>query len=234
MNTLSVKECLSFGWKTYWARPWLFVLAGVVVFLVNILFSIPQSVLDFVAESMKGTPGVAMLSLFILIVTLIGFIVSVYVQIGTTRFFLKAHDDVAAAQIRDLIHLKGFWRYVGASILVTLAVVAGLILLIIPGIIVALALTFALYLVVDKELGPLESFKQSFVLTKGHRWSLLLLSFAVVGINILGFLALVVGLFVTVPVSMLVMAHAYRVLSAPAPGTVVGDVLVEATASEVA
>ena len=38
-------------------------------------------------------------------------------------------------------------------------------------------------------------------------------------INIAGLLALIVGLLVTIPVSTLAFAHAYRVLGGPAPAT---------------
>lgn len=217
MATLSIKECLSFGWKTFWSRPWLFVLAGAVVFLVNLAFSIPQSALENATETLQGTPEAVMLLLGSVVLSMIGTVVSIFLQMGTTRFTLKAHDAVSETEVKDLAYFTGFWRYIGASALTFLAVLAGFILLIIPGIIASLALSLTLYLVIDKGLGPVQSFKQSLALTKGHRWNLFLLTLALVGVNILGFLAFVIGLAVSVPVSMLAMAHAYRILAGEAP-----------------
>lgn len=212
MNTFSVKECIAFGWRTFWSKPWLFVQAGVAVTLVNLLFSLPGDILESAAKTATGVQA-TQLMLFSLIFALISFVAYIYLQIGTTYFTLKAHDSMENASLKDLVHLKGFWRYVGANILMLLAVVAGLILLIVPGIIVGIALSFTLYLVVDKGLGPVAAFKQSWTLTKGNRWTLFLLGLALFGINILGMLAVLVGLLVTVPVSYLASMHAYRILS---------------------
>ncbi len=215
MDTFSVKESVAYGWKAFWARPWLFVLAGIAATALNLLFSIPQSAIDGAAETIRDAGGTAPLELaiFSLIFGIIGFVVSLYVNIGTTRFVLKAHDDLAGTRVKDLVYLRRFWAYLGASLLVALAVLAGLILLIVPGIIVGLALSFALYVVIDKDLGPVEAFKESMRLTKGNRLKLLYLALALCGLNILGALALLVGLAVTIPVSMLASVHAYRVLS---------------------
>jgi uncharacterized membrane protein len=233
MEKLSVKECLSFGWKTFWSRPWLFVLAGVIVFAVNAVFSVPEEILNSASEAAGGSVA-AQLAIFSFAFSLIGFIVSVYVQMGTTRFSLKAHDDVSTAHVRDLVLLKGFWRYLGTSVLVFLAVVAGLILLIVPGIILALALSFALYLSVDTGLGPVAALKESLAMTKGHRWSLFVLTLALIGINLLGMLALLIGLVVSIPVSMLASVHAYRWLQARRAEPSIEIVVEQETATAVA
>lgn len=212
MEKLSVKSCIAYGWKTFWSRPWLFVLAGAITFAVNAIFSIPEEILNSASEAAVGGAG-AQLALFSVVFSVMSIIVSIFIQIGTTNFTLKAHDDVTNAHVRDLLMLKGFWRYVGASILVFLAVIAGLILLIVPGIILALALSFVTYLVIDRGLGPVSAFKESMAITKGNRWSLFVLGLAIFGLNLLGLLALVIGLVVTIPVSMLASIHAYRLLS---------------------
>ena len=71
----------------------------------------------------------------------------------------------------------------------------------------------SLYLVMDRGLGVTESLKESRRITYGNRLKLLLLGLALVGINIVGFFLLIVGLLVSIPVSMLAGVHAYRTLS---------------------
>jgi len=212
MNTLPIKQCVAFGWRTFRSRPWLFIQASVAVTLVNLLFGLPGDVLDSAAKSATGTEA-TQLMVFSAIFGLISMVVYIYLEIGTMHLMLKAHDDTERTTLKDLIHLKGFWRYLGTTVITLLAVIAGLILLIVPGIIIGLALSFTLFLVVDKGVGPVSAFKESWKLTKGNRWKLFLLSMILLGINILGALALLVGLLVTVPITFLALIHAYRILS---------------------
>ena len=83
----------------------------------------------------------------------------------------------------------------------------------VPGIIIAMGLAFVPYLVVERGLGPIDAIKESWRITKGHKWQLFLLVLALLGINLLGLLALVVGIFVAIPVTMIAFVHAYRTLA---------------------
>lgn len=49
-------------------------------------------------------------------------------------------------------------------------------------------------------------------MTKGHRGKLFLLILAIILFNILGMFALLIGLLVTIPMTMLIYSHAYRQL----------------------
>jgi hypothetical protein len=49
-------------------------------------------------------------------------------------------------------------------------------------------------------------------ITKGHKVQLFLFGLALIGLNILGLLALVVGIVVSVPATWLAVTHAYRKL----------------------
>jgi hypothetical protein len=57
-------------------------------------------------------------------------------------------------------------------LLTTLATVLGMVLLIIPGIIISVGLTFAIHVVVIEGLGPIEAMKRSWYLTSGYRWQI--------------------------------------------------------------
>jgi uncharacterized membrane protein len=60
----------------------------------------------------------------------------------------------------------------------------------------------------------IESLGKSKKLTQGVKWHLVLFALALAALNVLGFLALVVGLLVTVPVSLLAFVHVYLKLKA--------------------
>jgi len=53
-------------------------------------------------------------------------------------------------------------------------------------------------------------------ITRGHKWQLFGFVLLLLLINLLGLLALVVGILVSIPVSTLAFMHAYRVLGGKA------------------
>jgi hypothetical protein len=103
--------------------------------------------------------------------------------------------------------------YILASLCYGLSIVGGVILLIVPGIIFAVALGMYPYFIVDKEMGPLESLKASRALTRGSRWQLFVFGFVIGLLNIAGALCLLVGLLWTIPTSSIAMAYVYDQLS---------------------
>lgn len=107
---------------------------------------------------------------------------------------------------------NNFLTYLFAYVVFQVAFVVGLILLIIPGIYVAVTYGWFGYLIAEKHYGVQESLKQSAKLVEGTRWQILKFLFAIVGLNIVGLLALVIGLFVTIPMSMVACALVYRAL----------------------
>jgi uncharacterized membrane protein len=84
--------------------------------------------------------------------------------------------------------------------------------LIIPGIIVPLQFGMFGYLIVDKNMGGISSLQKISKLTNGAKWKLFGLSALSLLINILGLVCLVIGLFVTIPTTMLAWTFAYRKL----------------------
>lgn len=73
-------------------------------------------------------------------------------------------------------------------------------------------LMFATYLVVDKNVGVFKAIKQSWNITKGQLVTLIKLVLISAGVAILGALALLVGLFVAVPVIAFAYALFYLLL----------------------
>jgi uncharacterized membrane protein len=96
-----------------------------------------------------------------------------------------------------------------AGLLAGLAQAVGLLLLIVPGIILALGLMLHKYAIVDQDLGPIECLKESWRLTDNEKFDLFLWGLAVMGINIAGFCCCIVGLLVTVPVTQIGTAYIY-------------------------
>ena len=64
--------------------------------------------------------------------------------------------------------------------------------------------------------GPIDAMGESNRITRGHKWQLFGFVLLLLLINLLGLLALVVGILVSIPVSTLAFMHAYRVLGGKA------------------
>jgi uncharacterized membrane protein len=87
----------------------------------------------------------------------------------------------------------------------------GFILCIIPGFIAIFLLQFFPYAIVDgRTEDPIESLKISYDLVKGHAGDLLLLMILIFLLNLLGALLCGLGLIVTIPVSAIATAYAWR------------------------
>lgn len=211
MPTLSIGDCISYGWETFKKRPWFLIGALVLVMLISIIPNIFATPPEFGPDGKIIPHPVTTRDV---IVSLVSLVVSIFISLGLTTLSLRAHDNIEGANFADLWNPGPFWRYLGAYILTILAIALGLIAFVIPGFIIAIGLSFVPFLVIERGLGPIEAIKESWRLTKGHKGSLFLLMLALIGITLLGFIALLVGVFVALPIIMIAFAHAYRTLSA--------------------
>ena len=139
-------------------------------------------------------------------------VISILVQIGSIKITLELYDGKPLNFSNLYSQSNLILRYLGASILYGLMVAVGLILLIIPGIYLAIKYQFFSFLIVDKNMGIMESFKKSEEMTQGVKMNLLLFSLALAGINILGALVFLVGLIVTIPTTVMATVYVYRKL----------------------
>lgn len=188
------KELLRFGWNTFKQRAWFLVALTFLYFLVTFI----------VAD-----------------ISVIRDIVSMLMSIAFTAVTLKLVDGHSSRYSDLLAPFKTYkvtLHYFLASILYMLIVLVGLILLILPGVYLLVRLQFFAYLLVEHEnMGVIESLKKSMEMTKGKFWSLFGFGIVFVLVNLLGLIALGIGLFVTIPVTCIAYAMMYRKLSTEAP-----------------
>ena len=201
----STGSALRFGWETFKKRPWFFVGSTLVILLASGLVNAFTSGIDAVMSGSPDEPSI--------IGTVINLALGTLINMGATAFYLAAHDNPDTVDLSSLWHPRPFWKFLGASILLVLAIAIGFVLLIVPGVIFALMFMFTMFIVIDRELGPIEAMKESHRITRGHKWNLLGFTLVLVLINLLGVLALLVGLLVSIPVSSLAFAHVYRLLA---------------------
>ena len=204
----TVGSALSFGWETFKKRPWFFVGVSVVIFIAYMVVGGVSSGIDAGLGGSADEPT--------LTGAVVNFVLSTFIGMGVTAFYLAAHDDPETVQLSALWHPQPFWKFLGASILVGVTIGVGFVLLIVPGIIAMLFFMFTTFIVIDRGLGPIDAMKESMRIGNGYRWTLLGLIVLLMLIIVAGTVALLVGLLVAMPVATLAFVHAYRVLSAKA------------------
>jgi uncharacterized membrane protein len=190
----SIGDSLKVAWRKGKAHKVILIQVMLTLFAFEIAYVMAKTALE---DTTLGT--LALLALTVLAVIL---------QAGFLNIILKiAKGDKVA--YKDLIPPFALvWKMFLASLLVGVLVVAGLILLIIPGIYFAIRFSMSRFAVLEG-MSVLESFEKSTKLTEGHKWELLLFFLVVIAINIVGAIPFGVGLLVTIPISILAFAEVY-------------------------
>lgn len=201
MQNSIIKESILFGWKVTKQHFWFFIGLMLILGIVFFIFS-------FFSELVEDDTFV-----FILLTT-VSVIVNMILSMGLLFISLKLHDEKPVAYDDLLTPAHLFPRFLGASVLYFLIVGAGFILLIVPGIIWAIKYRFYRFLIIEHRMGAIEALKKSAKITAGSKWTIFWFSISISILNILGILALFVGIFVTIPISIMAYAHLYRHLLA--------------------
>ncbi|MCP5546182.1 MAG: DUF4339 domain-containing protein [Akkermansiaceae bacterium] len=137
-------------------------------------------------------------------------LVTTFLSLGATRIALNIVSGREATVGMLFGEGSKLLKAFGASILFGLMVAIGFLLLIVPG--VYLALRFGQYMtaIVDKDLGVIDSFKYSSSITTNNRVNLFVLALFGFLLTIAGLLACIVGVFVVLPIIWLAAVVAYR------------------------
>ena len=199
-TTFSFGEAISFGWEKMKKHFWFFAGVLILVWLMQVL---PTGI----ANIFKGK----MIFLYVILL-MADLIIRVIIKMGLIKIALDVVDkeEAAANTLFSCVNFTG--KFILGTLLYFVIVLGGFILFIVPGIIWAIKYQFFAYLIIDKNFGPMEAIKKSGEITAGNKGKLFLLGLLIVLINIAGVICLLVGLFATIPTSMLVMAYVYRKL----------------------
>lgn len=209
---LPIAESIRFGWKTVRSS-----LAFVV--LTFFVATIVPGVIQWGGEHVFHHRGQ------LLLIKIIAILVSATFELGLAKIYLRYRDGEKPIFENLFDGLARAYVWVGSGIIAFVAIAMGMVLLIVPGIIMMLRLSLVPYVLVDERTGPIEAIQRSWDITRGHTMSLLALFITLIGLNILGLCCLLVGYFVTMPISGLAVANVYRQLkpktiAVAAPATV--------------
>ncbi len=178
------------------------------VFVNMFLLFVASFVIQWVISMMSKNDY----SLQSIIVSLISIVINVIISFIWIKVSLEAVDGKGFEPFKkeNIPNLSKIWNFIKTAILVFLCVLAGFILLIIPAFYVSSRLLPAMYLSVEKSQGARQNIKEAWEKTRGNGWKIFWKSFLMALFGLLGFLLLIVGAFVTVPMFILLKAMLYR------------------------
>jgi len=154
--------------------------------------------------------GIGILSIVLHAVSaVVNIAVSAFFTAGIARFSLKvargepyAFGDVFAGG-------PFFLSVLVTHFIVSIAVGIGLVLLIVPGVILALGLCLAIPLIVDRNLGPIEAMTESWKVTEGNRTNLFIFWLIGMALVVAGLCACGIGILLVAPLLWVAFLYVY-------------------------
>ena len=197
----SKEQAMRFGWERMKDNIGFFIVYLIILFILEGFFSV------FASTFSDSLPSLSLLF------NLGSWIVSIVSLIFIVKIGLKLYDHPNIGSYEFLFFSTSlFFKFLLGYVMYTLLAIIGFLLLIVPGIYLAIKYQYVQYLIVDKNMDVIEAFKESGRMTDGHKWNLFLLFLLFLAISALGFLALGIGLLVTIPIVIVAQAYVYRKL----------------------
>ncbi len=157
-------------------------------------------------------PDTAMILILVTIVGLMMFFVfavNAYLQGGFHLLLLRVARGDRATLGDMFTGNRFFWRLFWGNVLFTLLSTTGLLLFFVPYVFVILIFWPFGFLIVDEDVGVIESFRRSQELTHGNLLQIFILLLAAFGIYTLGAMACYVGLIFSIPLMAVIFTVAY-------------------------
>ncbi|MFC9787014.1 hypothetical protein [Rhodococcus sp. NPDC127528] len=201
---LSVGNAISYAWSKFSANAGVWVgillIAAVIEGVVNLLFGGFSSSSDF---SDLYSPLRIIGSL---VIAVVGYLVGAALVRGALH-----EVDGNRPGFGSFFQFANVGAIIIASLIVGVLTWIGFLLLFVPGLIVAFLTWWTIQFVVDQEQDAVTAIKSSYKAVSSNVGTLVLLALALFGLNIIGFVLCLVGLLVTIPMSVIATTYAYRV-----------------------
>ena len=192
---LDILSCYERSWNLLKANFWAFVGVGLVTSIIYALLGCGHFAGVFVVTPLFGAVVGAGAYYFVLL-------------------RLRGQPAVFADMFAGFT--RAFLTLLVAGLLISVFVAVGTFCLVLPGVYLAIAYSFAIILAVDKRLGFWESMETSRKVVTRQWWRVLGLILLAIPFLILGGIALGVGVFVAIPLVLGAVTYAYEDLFNPA------------------
>jgi hypothetical protein len=200
-NPISIRQAVNFAWPTFKQHYGLFT---------AILLTIVGA---WVALEIVVIAGQRFGIVWWVVAHVAFFILFAGIEVGFLRICLALYDGGKPTFADTFRHLALGPKFLASQVLYLLMVVVGLALLVVPGVYLGVRYALVGVCMAAGEANLIRSFQRSAVLSRGTTTYLLAILVTLVVLNVLGASLLGLGLFITVPLSVLTMVAVYRQLS---------------------
>ena len=203
----SATDAIGYGWKGFTAN------IGPLVIIVLVLV-VASALTNFLSRGFNS-------SLLTILASLLGAFISLVIGLGLIRAALAILDG-GRPSVEQLISTKDIGPYIIASLMVWAIVTIGLFLCLLPGLIAGFLLQFYGYAIIDRKAdsvttapqsSPTGALRASFEVVAANVGPLILLAVLCFLVNVAGALLCGVGLLVSLPVTYIAIAYAWRYFS---------------------
>lgn len=202
---LPLGEVLSFGWGAFKQRAGFWIGVAAILFGLTIVYQVLGGIFAGVfggSGLLLGVISLALLAAYVYLQTRL--------TVGITSMALATADGGTPGYESLLAKPHLLMRYFLAYMLFSIATGIGFLLLVIPGVYLLIRFGLFGFAIVDREVGVVESFNASSALTEGYRWDLLLIGVVLFLLNAIAAIPFGLGLLITLPITILCVAHIYR------------------------
>jgi uncharacterized membrane protein len=210
-KSFNIKEALDFGWASF-KKQWKALILAVLVAAISLA---AVNALNLLAEFLDSL-------ILGLLIAVGGWVLQKFIMLVWNILALAIADQ----EMISWSHMKKsyvfLWKFIALSIVYNVAVFLGLILLIAPGVYLAIKWQFWPFVLLEnKDMNITDILEKSSEITNGVKWKLLGLAFVFLGVMILGLICLVIGVIPAFLAIGIATAYIYRSLNAQT--TLVGD-----------
>ncbi len=207
-RAFSATDAVAYGWKGFTNNIGSLIVIGLVLFVASLATNLLSRAFDTWILNITAN--------------LVGTFISLVISLGLIRAALIILDGRRPA-VEDLLSTKDIGPYIIASIVVSILFVVGLLFCILPGLIVAFLVQFYGYAIVDQKADivggaassdPIGAIRTSIQIVWGNLGQIILLALLSLAVNIVGALLCGLGLLVSLPVTAIALAYAWRYFSA--------------------
>ena len=199
--------------KGNWAPA---VVCTIIMFAVMIIYMIPSMCMSSLTadpENMSMSDAFITLALLPLMyfVQIFLYLPMNYVGFANTtkQLLVDGDNNLVANLFKNTFH--GYWKNVGASLLMVIFIILWSLLFIIPGVVKGLAYSLTPYILKDyPELSANQAINLSMKMMKGHKFDLIWLFLSFIGWSILCIFTLGIGYLWLMPYMMTTMAAFYQ------------------------
>lgn len=201
---IDIPSALTLGWEIFQKNTRLLLIATFIVFSLS---AISMLISMFLKSSIADPAQRDIVRLLFNI--FLQYPASFVVALGIMNISLRLVKNEEVGVNHIIVSAPQLITYFISSFILGFMIFGGLLLLVIPGIIIAIAFSFVGYIILEEGLAPIEALRKSYHLTLGAKFQIFLFNLVSASLIIAGYLACGIGFFVAFPVVSIAGAVIY-------------------------